>query len=155
MPRFHFVRDSIVNASEEETIRLLGSEFFNPKETVILEEDIAGNIAWTEKGLNAEITAIDSSLNRIAIDVISDSECLLVLSDMYYPGWGVQVNGKATTIYRGNLLFRVVRIPEGASKVLFEYRPLSFIIGGIISLVGILMCLFLFLWQPPNNLGAL
>ena len=60
---------------------------------------------------------------------------LLVLSDLYYPGWKVKVNGKDEDILKVFGVLRGVPIKSGKSEVLFTYRPMSFYIGVIISAV--------------------
>jgi hypothetical protein len=149
VPRAHCVRDLIVNGSEEETLRLLSSPDFDPQETVVLEEVMKGYSTKEGEGSNADITVIDLGLNRVAVDVSADSECLLVVSDTHYPGWKAEINGEEAKIYRGNLLFRVVRLPEGSSRVVFKYQPFTFYIGMIISLLASLTCFVLLCFIKP------
>ena len=70
--------------------------------------------------------------DEVAIEVESKGG-LLVLSDLYYPGWKVRVNGKEERIIKAFGLLRGVVIKEGKSEVLFYYRPMSFYWGIIIS----------------------
>ena len=67
---------------------------------------------------------------------LSDSG-VLVLTDAFYPGWKVFVDGKEHTIRRANYLFRGVELPSGAHQVEFVYDPLSFKIGLIVSLLTV------------------
>ena len=60
---------------------------------------------------------------------------LLILSDLYYPGWNVKVNGKDEDILQVFGVLRGVPIKSGRSDVLFTYRPVSLYIGMIISAV--------------------
>jgi uncharacterized membrane protein YfhO len=64
----------------------------------------------------------------------------LVLSDTYFPGWKAYVDGKEERIYRANYAFRAIPIRAGAHKVEFTYKPLSFKLGAVITLLGILGC---------------
>ena len=50
---------------------------------------------------------------------------MLVLHDLYYPGWEVTVDGEPQPILRTNLLFRGVEVPQGKHRVEFAFRPLS------------------------------
>ena len=50
---------------------------------------------------------------------------ILILHDIYYPGWEVTVDGERRPILRTNVLFRGVEVPAGRHKIAFEFRPLS------------------------------
>ncbi|MFA6053911.1 MAG: YfhO family protein [Thermodesulfovibrionales bacterium] len=70
--------------------------------------------------------------DEVAIEVESKGG-LLVLSDLYYPGWKVRVNGKEERMIKAFGLLRGVMVESGRSEVLFYYRPISFYSGIIIS----------------------
>jgi hypothetical protein len=68
----------------------------------------------------------------------------LVLDDSYYPGWQATVNGRSAKIVPANENFRAVAVTPGVDTVDFRYRPASFRIGAILSLltaVGLLVAL--------------
>ncbi len=85
----------------------------------------------------------DYSEGKVIVDVRSDRDAVLVLGDIYYPGWKVKVNGERAGIIRVNGLVRGVQVKEGRSKVVFYYMPLKFLLGlGIMAIAGI-FCIFL------------
>ncbi|MFA4905304.1 MAG: YfhO family protein [Candidatus Margulisiibacteriota bacterium] len=59
----------------------------------------------------------------------------LFLSETYYPGWRVFIDGKETKIEPSHKIFRQVRVPAGKHRVRFTYDPSSFKLGAIISLL--------------------
>ena len=63
--------------------------------------------------------------NRVIVDASSVDGGLLVLHDLYYPGWEATVDGAPATIVKADLLFRGVEIPAGRHRVEFVFRPLS------------------------------
>jgi len=63
--------------------------------------------------------------NGVALDVETDHAGLLVLHDIYYPGWEATVDGEPRPILRANLLFRGVEVGPGRHRVEFRFRPLS------------------------------
>jgi hypothetical protein len=73
---------------------------------------------------------------RIDIKVHAAAPALLVLSDLFYPGWQATVDGRPAEILRANYLMRAVPVPEGAHAVRFLYRPASFKAGLAASAVG-------------------
>ena len=74
-----------------------------------------------------------------------DSPGFLVLKDAYYPGWEVYVNGIKSKILRANYLFRAVALKKGTHHVRFVYRPYSFYIGMVISILTLFIIVTLLL----------
>ena len=72
--------------------------------------------------------------DAIAVEVNSEGG-LLVLSDLYYPGWKVSVNGREETIIKAFGLLRGVLVGKGKSEVLFYYRPMSLYVGIALSVI--------------------
>lgn len=63
--------------------------------------------------------------NRVEVEVVTAQPGILVLNDLYYPGWTAEVDGQPTRILRTNVLFRGVEIAEGRHVVVFRFRPFS------------------------------
>jgi hypothetical protein len=83
----------------------------------------------------AEIVVDDGE--RVVIRVRASAPGFLFLADQYFPGWTARVNGRQTEILRANYTFRLVEVPAGESEVVFDYRPVSFYRGRLISLVSL------------------
>jgi hypothetical protein len=65
----------------------------------------------------------------VTVQVATPHESFLVFSDAFYPGWRAYVDGLERPILRGNMLFRVVQVPEGSHDVVFRFEPLSVLLG--------------------------
>jgi uncharacterized membrane protein YfhO len=75
------------------------------------------------------------------LEVWSSGRTLLVMSDAHYPGWTATVDDRPVPIRRANFALRAIPIPSGRHVVRFEYRPLSVLLGTILSgvtIVGLL-----------------
>jgi hypothetical protein len=70
-----------------------------------------------------------------SMDVIAATSGLLVLSEMYYPGWVAKVNGHHVQIYRADGALRAIPVSAGQNKIEMEYAPSSFRFGAIITLL--------------------
>jgi hypothetical protein len=81
-----------------------------------------------------------------SVHIVSSSERggMLVLSDSYYPGWRVTVDGQTAPILRVDHLFRGVYLPPGLHNILFTYQPDSLRLGAVVSLVAVLVFIALF-----------
>ncbi len=74
-------------------------------------------------GLSATITSYND--NRVVLDADSTRGGMLVLHDLYYPGWEATIDGKPVPVVKANVLFRGVEVPAGRHEVVFAFRPLS------------------------------
>jgi len=76
-----------------------------------------------EAQTRATITKYDD--NAVTIDVTTDHPGIVVLHDLFYPGWEVRVDGQRKPILRANILFRGVEVAPGHHTVAFSFHPLS------------------------------
>lgn len=77
------------------------------------------------KPANNQVRIVDYNPNSVTLDVTSTNGGVLVLHDIFYPGWEVTVDGQPRPVLRANLLFRGVEVPLGRHRVEFRFRPLS------------------------------
>ena len=80
----------------------------------------------------------------------SDSAGLLVLADLYYPGWSAEVDGRPAPILRADGLFRAVALPPDSHRVVFRYRPLSVLAGAGLSAAAAIAMLALLRSRDPE-----
>lgn len=64
--------------------------------------------------------------NSVEIDVDADRPGIVVLHDLFYPGWEARVDGKPQPVLHANILFRGVETPAGRHHIEFVFHPLSF-----------------------------
>ena len=67
----------------------------------------------------------DYRRNAVVLDVDTDRDAVVVLHDIYYPGWEALVDGRPARILKANLLFRGVEVGPGHHRVEFAFHPLS------------------------------
>jgi hypothetical protein len=144
LPRAFIVHHVEVIPSEQAVLDSLLSDDFDPGHTVLLEEEPSPGldqaIVPSESDLHeAEITFY--SPQRVVVEADLKVDGFLVLSDTYYPGWKVFVDGREDKIYQADYLFRAVLLRQGKHVVEFRYSPLSFRVGLAISLAtGAILC---------------
>ncbi len=63
---------------------------------------------------------------------------MVVVSELFYPGWRATVDGTDTPIYRADHALRAVLVPAGRHSVEMVFDPLSFRVGAVISLATLL-----------------
>ncbi len=77
------------------------------------------------------------SPQRVEIDVALNFPGLLILSDVYYPGWHLEIDGEPAEILRVNRVMRGAAVEAGRHHLVYTYDPLSFRLGLGISLFGL------------------
>jgi|GEM_PF-5508046 len=83
--------------------------------------------------------------NSVRVESETDRPQLLVMRQVYYPGWKALIDGKTAPLETYNGIFSAVRVPSGKHEVVFRYRPLSFFAGAALSLCALLFIAIRFL----------
>lgn len=73
--------------------------------------------------------------NRIVVETNLAAPGLLVLSEIWYPGWQARDNGRPVSIVRTDAILRGVYLDAGQHRVEFSYRPWTVYAGVSVSLV--------------------
>ena len=129
----------------------IGAPGFDPRRAVLTSSPIPG-LSDSETGSSSPGTAgiTDYQAEKVTIDAHATRPSELVLSDTYYPGWSVSVNGKPAKIDEVDYLLRGVRVPAGNDRIVFTYDPSSFRTGWIVSLVtsvSLIAAVVVVLWR--------
>ncbi|MEW6607562.1 MAG: YfhO family protein [bacterium] len=157
LPRAFVVDEVKVIKRKEDVLKELSSKEFNPKKYVILEERPKTNHQPPATRYQIPATShqppeiIKYKNEEVVIQCSMKDKGFLVLSDLYYPGWQVYVDGKKEKIYRAYHLVRAVYLDKGNHIVKFKYESLSFKIGLCITIFTILG-LIIYLWYRMNKL---
>ena len=67
---------------------------------------------------------LDYTENAVRIGVSSEEGGMLVVSDMYYPGWSATLDGKPLPVERVLYALRGTMIPPGYHEILYRYSEL-------------------------------
>jgi hypothetical protein len=103
---------------------------------------------------NATIEQPLQNSAAMQVNVSAAQNGLLVISNTWYPGWIVQVDGQKAPLLRANYLFQAVWLPAGSHRVEFIYRPVVFYAGACLSLLGLIGVLAQKYWKRlfPNKI---
>jgi hypothetical protein len=87
----------------------------------------------------AETVTVDrDDPQRVELTAVLRSPGLVVLADVYYPGWTLTVDGRPAEILRTNRAMRGVAVPAGTHRLDFRYEPTSFRAGLGLSAMGVI-----------------
>jgi len=117
------------------------------RELIVMDKGIQS--LKKEQPVRGKITIVSYRPNESIFDCETDQNAFLYVSDTWYPGWRAYVDGKEIKIYRANLAFRAIEVPKGKHTVVFKYVPMSFYIGLCLTIIGILLCIWL--WRKDGE----
>ena len=94
---------------------------------------------------SVEIAHYDAS--RIRLEARMACRGMVVLTDLYYPGWEVRVDGRRAEVLEAYGIVRGVVVEGGAHSIEFRYRPWWLAAGGGLAGLGLLVTLLLCVWR--------
>jgi hypothetical protein len=155
LERAFLVDKAVVMTDEDQILAKLKEGEFAPEKEVILEVEPVGTgssenscrvgtcpVLVSETvptDTRSKVRIISYQPNRIVMraEVLGKPK-FLVLTDTYYPGWKVFVDGKAHKLLKADYIFRAVYLAPGSHDITFVYSPFFFKLGVVIS---VLTCL--------------
>ncbi|MFX0196821.1 MAG: YfhO family protein [Candidatus Hodarchaeota archaeon] len=152
-----FVLHKVKILSEDDVIQELRSDSFNPIHAVILEQKPPNNeIFYNESNEGIERAEIRYySPNEIIVEVNITQPGFLVLSENYYPGWKVFVDGEQQEIYKAYYTLRMCYLAAGLHNVRFTYDPASLRIGSWITFLTSIFLVVTISMKIIKNLNLL
>lgn len=142
-PRAFFAERVAALTDPRAILTLIKQPGFDPRQQSFVER----GMTQEQAGQLSQRGAAEVRVERVAPDELrlhtsTASERLLVLSEMWLPGWRAELeDGRALPILRTNYLFRGLAVPPGEHTIRMVYRPTSALVGAAITLttlVGLL-----------------
>jgi hypothetical protein len=100
-------------------------------------------LAYSRDDISHRITPVRSlafTPSAVFMDVDMAGDGVVTLSQLSAPGWRVAIDGKAATPH-GDSLFREVHVARGRHAIAWTYRPLSLMIGAVLTLMALVSLL--------------
>ena len=140
----YLVHNVYYSNCEKQTFEIMeGIDDFKQEAVVETQADLK-----IEKSNGNDLVKVNEyNNNSITIYCNLNSKGLLVLSDLYYPGWEAYVDGELVDILRVNDVCRGIPIEKGKHEIIFIYRPKSLYIGGLISLCVLVIYILIFIFK--------
>ena len=145
-PRAFIVHRALFRPEQEETLPLLAQIGGQLRDVVIINHLYVPSIfnVLQETPVKDRSTAniVKYTPNEVVVDADMENPGFLVLSDAYHPDWKVFVNGGEAKLFQADYLIRAVFLPQGNHQVRFVFKPLSFYLGALVSLLSLfVLCL--------------
>ena len=137
LPRAWIVSAQRVVDGEDAALAAVTEPGFAPLREAVVETRLPRLPERPGRGGDARIVADEAE--RVTLRASSPRAGLVVLSDVHYPGWTAEVDGREAPVERVDYLLRGVRVPAGDHTVELRYEPLSWTIGWVVSLVALIL----------------
>jgi hypothetical protein len=115
------------------------------RQTALIETDDKESLRGLRSGVlvgSSESVAITTyQPQRVELRAALEQPGLVILADAYYPGWHLTIDGRPASIFRANRMMRGAAVPAGQHTLVYTYDSLSFRVGGILSLGGLIVLL--------------
>jgi hypothetical protein len=140
LPRAFAVWDYRVVPRMGDALSAIRDPGFEPARAVILDRDPVPR-PEASPGRDATIRVSVYHATEVEVQAAMPAAGLVVLSDVYYPGWAATVDGAPAAILRANAAMRAVSVPRGGHVVRFVFTPASLRWGLAISAVTLVVIL--------------
>ncbi len=145
MPRF-WLAGSVKVAGDEQQLRLIRGEEgdFNPSQVALLSPGAVralGHLSESspQAAVEGKVVLVERIANRAVIDVETGRDAVLVLSEVFMPGWKATVDGREVGLHRVDYILRGLLVGAGRHRVEVWYAPRSFWIGGAITVIFVFL----------------
>jgi hypothetical protein len=140
LPRAFFVYAMHITHTADELAGYMQSPAFNHREIAVLEQDPGFTLPALSHAPTAHVLITRYENNCIWLDVETENNGLLILSEIYYPGWKATVDGNETEVFRTDYNLRSFFVPAGHHTVEVKFQPATYVEGGVITLSTLLLC---------------
>jgi hypothetical protein len=134
LPRAFLATVPRLEADPKETLRRMSAHDFDPLNQVLVDDEMTWEPAPATNVVGAPQVVFDpTSDDTVVLRVSTPTRAVLVLTDLFWPGWRVTVDGAERRIHRVDYLFRGVAVEPGTHVIRFWYDPPSVKLGFAIS----------------------
>jgi len=128
---------------------------FDPARAALIPPDGSVPLGDPAGGQAGGVEVMERTAGWLSLKVVTPADGLLVLSEIYYPGWQATVDGREVSLVRTDYTLRGVPVPAGGHRVDVTYRPATVTWGGVISgaTLGVLIVAGLWTALQRRRLG--
>ncbi len=130
---------------DEAAARRLAADDFELGRTAVVPGPLREAVSPGVAAAVVDVLAVGPDYLQVAVE--ASGAHLLVLSQVYYPGWLAKIDGQPAEVLRVNVTQQGVLVPAGAHRVELIFRPASFRSGVILTAVAMTISLAL-LFRP-------
>ncbi len=118
LSRVYFVEEVRQEKSGKDVLNRMFNPMFDPRKTALVEQPVP---VLAVPLSSSEAIEIDQYTDgNMTLSVQAENMRFMVISNISYPGWQANLDGKAVDIYRANYLFWGVVVPPGRHVITLQ-----------------------------------
>jgi hypothetical protein len=135
LPRAFLVPASDVQVLtlEDDQLLELSNPGFDPARNVLMFSTPAVYDGRETASVQSHLTGFEEGLNKVTLEAEANVPSILVISQTFYPGWNVYVDGQPAGLFRTDYTLTGVALKRGRHHVELRFQPASVRIGMAIS----------------------
>jgi hypothetical protein len=137
-PRAWMVHEAVIDGSDDDTWTRITKHSTDIRRVALIAAPLPAPLDKAAAGDFLRFTSYEA--NSMSLDVQAAGDGLLVLSEIYYPGWRATVNGEDTEVRRVDGGLRGILVKRGRNRVVLTYSPAGQYAGALVSLIAVLFC---------------
>jgi hypothetical protein len=149
LPRAYVPHSVRVVKDENQALSQMASLDFDPRRTAFMTDDLR-----LPEGIQGSASVTHEIPTRAELEIEMQTAGLVVLSDLWDPGWHAALDGATCPIYRVDVALRGFLVPPGKHHIVCAYDPASVRAGWHRALVGILILLSWVTWKGLKSMST-
>jgi len=145
LPDERSVVSAINSGADVGTIALINRKDIQDRHLLEKIENLRGKSRQRFAG-----TIVDYEPNVISYDIETDTPCIVLFNEIYYPGWRLRCNGEDLPLFRVNHAFRATYLESGKYHLTMSFFPDSLKAGIVLSAIAG-ACIFMGLLTRPKR----
>jgi len=133
----------MVDNANEEIAAISG---LNVQGTAIVHKEFSDYVGGFKPQKIGTIKLETYAPNKLVYKSNTSSDQFAVFSEVWYgpnKGWEASIDGEPVEHIRANYILRALKVPAGQHEIVFEFKPKSYTIGKIITLISSLLIIAL------------
>jgi uncharacterized membrane protein YfhO len=136
---------------EGDLLNRINDPAFDPLDVGLVEEHMPCELS--PPGASGEARVVSRTANRLEVAVNGQELGILILSEVFFPGWAATLDGQQVDIFAVDYVLRGICVPPGQHQVVFSFLPMSLRIGTGVTLFTLLSMAgaSLFVWRARSS----
>jgi hypothetical protein len=140
-PRAWVVHQVEVIPGDDAAVARLSDPRFAPLQTAILPAPPDFSLEAANSTAPSTVHWVRREPSHLVLEATLPADGLLVLGEVYYPGWQVRVGGEPASLLRTNLALRGMPVPAGMHRIEMIFRPWTVPVGLALSALTLMITL--------------